>query len=77
MGPALSCTPSDFGAGGAMKTIRPIGKVLRDCRGGTAIEYGLILAVVVLAMMAAFLAFAGASHDIWGNVSTKVTRAGT
>ena len=60
-----------------MAMIRRIGKLLRDTRGGTAIEYGLILALVVLMMMAALVAFAGASTDIWSNVANKVVAAGT
>jgi pilus assembly protein Flp/PilA len=59
-----------------MTTIRLLGKLRRDSRGGTAIEYGLILALVVLAIMAALVAFAGASTDIWSNVSAKVIAAG-
>ena len=55
--------------------IRALGKLVRDRRGGTAIEYGLILALVVLAMMAALINFAGASIDIWSNVASKVTNA--
>jgi pilus assembly protein Flp/PilA len=55
--------------------IRLIGRLLRDNRGGTAIEYGFILALVVLALMAALVAFASASLDIWTNVSDKVVSA--
>ena len=60
-----------------MTMIRLFGKLLRDARGGTAIEYGLIAAVVVIAMLAALIAFAHAATDIWGNVATKVTNAGS
>ncbi len=60
-----------------MTMIPPIGKLLRDESGGTAIEYGFILALVVLALMATLIAFASASHDIWTNISDKVTSAGT
>jgi len=55
--------------------IRLFGTLLRDTRGGTAIEYGFILALVVLALMAALVAFASASFDIWSNVSDKVISA--
>jgi pilus assembly protein Flp/PilA len=55
--------------------IRFIGRLLTETRGGTAIEYGFILALVVLALMAALVAFAGASFDIWSNVSDKVISA--
>ena len=58
-----------------MTIIRWIGKLGRDERGGTAIEYGLIATLVVIAMLAALLGMAHATIDIWGNVSTKVTSA--
>ena len=54
-----------------------IGKLIRNAKGATAVEYGLILALVVLAMMAALVAFAHASNAIWGNVSDKVVAAGS
>ncbi|WP_298673068.1 Flp family type IVb pilin [uncultured Sphingomonas sp.] len=47
----------------------------RDRRGATAIEYGLILAVIVIAMIASLMEVASATTDIWNNVSTKVTKA--
>ena len=56
--------------------IRVIAGLLRDVRGATAIEYGFILALVVLALMAALVSFAHASIDIWSNVSDKVVNAG-
>lgn len=51
-------------------------KRLKDCtKGGTAIEYGLILALIVLAMMVALEDFASTSIRMWSNVSTKVQNA--
>lgn len=52
-----------------------IGKLFRDCRGATAVEYGLILALVVLALMASLLGMAGTSTGIWNNVATQVKEA--
>jgi pilus assembly protein Flp/PilA len=57
----------------AMK--RLFGKLIGDVRGATAVEYGLILALVVLAMIGALLAFASTSVGIWNNVSTQVRDA--
>lgn len=54
---------------------RAFGKLLRDTRGATAVEYGLILALIVLALMAALLEFARTSVEIWDNVAEKVTNA--
>ena len=56
--------------------IRVLVRLLHDVRAATAIEYGFILALVVLALMAALVSFAHASVDIWGNVSDKVVNAG-
>ena len=50
-------------------------RLLRDRKGATAIEYGLILAVVVLAMMVALVEFADTTIDLWNNVADKVTKA--
>jgi len=55
--------------------IRTIVRVLRDKRGATAIEYGLIIAVVVIAMIAGLTALADSTTGVWGDVSTKVEAA--
>ena len=56
--------------------IRKIVSLPRDAQGATTIEYGFILALVVLALMVALTSFAHTSVDIWGNVSNKVINAG-
>lgn len=47
----------------------------QDQRGATAVEYGLILSLIVLAMMAALGNVATETIEMWGNVSTKVANA--
>ena len=47
-----------------------------DRRAATAVEYGLIIALIVIAMVTALISVADASSGIWNNVSNKVTRAG-
>ena len=47
-------------------------KLLRDRKGATAVEYGFILALIVLAMMAALVELGGTTTSLWTNVSTKV-----
>jgi pilus assembly protein Flp/PilA len=54
---------------------RAILKLAANERGGTAIEYGFILALVVIALLAALMSFAETSNDIWSNVSDKVVGA--
>lgn len=41
-------------------------------RGATAIEYGLICALIVIAMMAGLQTLAGGSSSMWGKIQTSV-----
>ena len=41
-------------------------------RGATAVEYGLILALICLAMIAALSNVANKTVGMWNNVSTEV-----
>lgn len=50
-------------------------KLLSDSRGATAIEYGLIVALIVLAVIGGVSALGGANGNMWGNVQTKVSNA--
>ena len=50
-------------------------KLCRDRKAATAIEYGLILALVVLAIMAAIIALGTTTTGMWTNVSDKVQAA--
>lgn len=47
-------------------------KLLRDTKAATAVEYGLIVALIVLAMMAGLSQFASTTIGMWNNVSTAV-----
>jgi len=50
-------------------------KLCRDRKGATAIEYGFILALVVIAMMVALIELGTTTTGMWNNVSTKVQGA--
>ena len=50
--------------------------LLKDQRGATAVEYGLIISLIVLAMMAALNNVADSTINMWGDVSNKVSTAG-
>lgn len=50
-------------------------RALRTTRGATAIEYGLILAFIVIAMIAGLTALADSTTGMWGKVDTKVAGA--
>jgi pilus assembly protein Flp/PilA len=51
------------------------GRMVRDLRGATAIEYGLILAFVAMTMIVGLSVLADANTGIWNSVSTKVAAA--
>lgn len=46
-----------------------------DQRGATAIEYGLIAALIVLAMMTGLSSLGGGSGGMWGDLETEVSAA--
>ena len=50
-------------------------RLLSDASGATAIEYGLILALMFLAMVSALNGFAGANLDTWTRVSASMSAA--
>ena len=50
-------------------------RLLRDRKAATAVEYGLILGLIVLAMLGALGGVADATIGLWNNISTKVSRA--
>ncbi|HYJ29847.1 MAG TPA: Flp family type IVb pilin, partial [Allosphingosinicella sp.] len=49
-----------------MRRLRKLGK---DQKGATAVEYGLIMALIFLAMIAGVSAFAQTTINMWGNVA--------
>lgn len=59
-----------FGRGQSM--MKRLMRLARDRRGGTAIEYGLIAALIIITMMVALKNFAGVSVNMWQNVSNKM-----
>jgi len=48
-------------------------KLIRNVRGATAIEYGLIVALIVIVVMAGISALGGTNGGIWGSTSNKVS----
>ena len=55
---------------------RLIGKLFCDSRGGVAIEYGFLLALIVTIMMVALVNLANVTVGMWDDVSDNVTHAG-
>ncbi|MEG3180522.1 Flp family type IVb pilin [Sphingomonas sp. LT1P40] len=59
-----------------MRPLKSLPARLQRCqRAATAVEYGFILALIVLVMIAALQELAGATTGMWSNVSTKVQNA--
>ncbi|HEX8625044.1 MAG TPA: Flp family type IVb pilin [Allosphingosinicella sp.] len=50
-------------------------KLIRDSKAASAVEYGLICALIVLAMIAALNSVAGNTIGMWNNVSETVTNS--
>lgn len=46
--------------------------LLRDERGATAIEYGLIASLIVIAMMGGLSKLGGGANGMWGMLANEV-----
>jgi pilus assembly protein Flp/PilA len=53
-----------------MRRFRELGG---DERGATAVEYGLILALIFLAMVGALVSFGQGTIELWNHVTEQVT----
>ena len=47
----------------------------RDRKGATAVEYGLIVALIVLALMAGLVSLGGENRAAWGSILSKIVAA--
>lgn len=52
-----------------------LAKLIRDIKAASAVEYALICALIVLAMIAGLNAVAGRTTTMWSDVSDNVTQA--
>lgn len=56
-----------------MTAIRKLMRTLRaDDRGATAVEYGLIAALIVVAMIGGLNALGGGANGMWGKINNVV-----
>ncbi len=53
--------------------IRLFQKLIRNTHGATAVEYGLIVSLVVIACVGAMSQMAISINDMWNSVATAVT----
>ena len=58
-----------------MRAIGIIRKILGDSQGATAVEYGLIVALIVIAMVGALESVANANTGLWATVTSKILTA--
>ena len=63
---------ADRNQGAGAVIISKIKKIYRDDQGATAVEYGLILALVFLAMAGAVGTLGASSGGMWDDIATKV-----
>jgi len=54
---------------------RFLAALTRDRKGATAVEYGLILALVVLALLTALMSLGGENRLTWNGILAKVVAA--
>ncbi|GEM_PF-159634 len=57
------------------RLLRALGRLGGDRRGATAVEYGLILAFVFLAMLVGLQSLGSSTSSMWNYVDGKVTNA--
>jgi pilus assembly protein Flp/PilA len=50
-----------------------IRRLTRDRRGATAVEYGLIISLIVVGIMGALTRFGTSAISMWNNVATVVS----
>ncbi|QDM40176.1 Flp family type IVb pilin [Altererythrobacter sp. TH136] len=50
-------------------------RIASDISGATAVEYGLILAMIFLAMLAAIQTLEGSTSSMWNKVATDIEEA--
>ena len=52
-----------------------IARLVRDQKGATAVEYGLICALIIVACVGAIGALGGSTGGLWGLISGNVQNA--
>jgi pilus assembly protein Flp/PilA len=52
-----------------------MGRLRSDKRGATAIEYGLIAALIAVAIMGSLRTLGGGSGGMWGKLDTRIANS--
>lgn len=58
-----------------MQVIMMLRRLLHESRGATAVEYGLIVALLVIAIITAMKGVANQNTGLWAVVTGKITTA--
>lgn len=58
-----------------MNAVRMLRRMRKDNRGATAIEYGLIAALIAVACIGAMRNLGGGSNGMWGRLDNEITNA--
>jgi len=58
-----------------VSAIRTMLRMLRSQEGATAIEYGLIVALLAVACISGMSSLGGGSNGMWGKIGLKVDQA--
>ena len=58
-----------------MIAIRLLRRIRSDKRGATAIEYGLIAALIAVAAISGMSALGGGANGMWGRLDNRVSEA--
>ena len=56
-----------------MYAIRRLRRLCSDKRGATAIEYGLIAALIAVAAISGMSSLGGGSNGLWGKLDNRIT----
>jgi len=57
-------------------TLRALRSLWRNRRGATAVEYGMILALIVIGLIAVIAQLGKTTSDMWNGVAQNVTETG-
>jgi pilus assembly protein Flp/PilA len=55
--------------------MRDLVRLIRESKAATAVEYGLIVALIFLAILVGVYALASTTINMWNNVNTEVRDA--
>ena len=58
-----------------MTVVSLLKRILRDTQAATAVEYGLIVSLIVIAMIGALQGVASETVSMWDEVSAEVSEA--